>query len=192
MQNVCMELEFPSFSSSGVGLGMLQKKGKLIRVTFTEVWQLLLRSALAPSKWIVESLSGRIVGPSDRQHISLRTIFLSGDAKLGSVWVSSYWLIRLLFPQASIFPSVFLSTVVPEILLKKKDSTLRFVWEPWQNMDPFTVCTTRVCYTPVMYQTLFFRWVRVVSILQNNSPWRKKISSLMHLGNVYSLLRDSY
>ena len=81
---------------------------------------MLLRSALAPSKWIVESLSGRIVGPSDRQHISLRTIFLSGDAKLGSVWVSSYWLIRLLFPQASIFPSVFLSTVVPEILLKKK------------------------------------------------------------------------
>ena len=53
------------------------------------------------------------------QHISLRTIYLSEDAELGSVWVSSYWLI-LLFPQASIFPSVFLSTVVPQMLLKKK------------------------------------------------------------------------
>lgn len=104
---------------------------------------MLLRSALAPSKWIVESLSGRIVGPSDRQHISLRTIFLSGDAKLGSVWVSSYWLIRLLFPQASIFPSVFLSTVVPEILLKKKKippsglfENHDKIWTPLQFVQP--------------------------------------------------------
>ena len=31
-----MEFEFPNFSSSGVGLGVLEKKGKLMRVTFTE------------------------------------------------------------------------------------------------------------------------------------------------------------
>lgn len=95
-----MEPEFPSFSSSGVvGLGMLEKKGKLIRVTFTEVWQLLIRSALAPSKWIVgepvreNSLALQIDSTSP-----FRTIFLSGDAKLSSVWVSSYWLSWLLFP----------------------------------------------------------------------------------------------